>query len=222
MTAVYAYAHENVAFVAADTLRMGQCGMPFRVCKVHHWSDKVLLAQAGEARFLTELIGKILPLRGFFPGTDDGFFDAFRQLSSGFWDKAQSEYSKRAQPMPDGTVLVAAAADTKTARIHKVDFRTGDATLCQGRLEADGTDPAQFRADAEKHFLSLKSGQDDSDIQLDRWASLCIEDAVKRYDRFISYPLDALLARESEAERVLVQRRMQNRASQPIDLFKVP
>ena len=71
MTAIFAYARDHVSFVAGDTLRVDANLVKRTVCKVHHWSDKVVLAQAGEADQLTELIANLLPLSGWF-AEDDG------------------------------------------------------------------------------------------------------------------------------------------------------
>jgi len=224
MTAIYAYAHEQVAFVAGDTCRVDRNRQGRSVCKVHHWSDAVVLAQAGEAQFLTQLIGVVRPLMGFYPPTDEAFFDAFSELHRKFWSDAEMEYaSKGISPVPDGTVLVAAAATpTHPARIHKVDFKTGARVLCVGTVDADGTDEAQFKADALRNFLSLQSTQSDSRVPLDPWACLCASDAVNAHTGVISYPVDALIARPSGVgDRLLVQRRIQSSSSPPVDLFAV-
>ena len=47
-----------------------------------------MLAQAGEAQFLSELLQKILPLMGFFPSTAEGFIAAFREVHSQFWRRS--------------------------------------------------------------------------------------------------------------------------------------
>jgi hypothetical protein len=222
MTAIYAYAEGEIAFVGADTRRVDPNGLPRQVCKVRHWSDQVVLAQAGEAQFLTQLIEKILPLAGFFPFTDEGFIDAFQNLNHVFWNKAEALYAeKQAGPVPEGIVLVAAAAtENIPARIHKVSFQTGEAILNPSRIEADGTDPQQFKSDAEKHFHSLQAGQEAVSVPLDHWAALCVADAARAHPIGISFPTDALIVRSASiGQRIIVQRRLSDASVNPIGLF---
>jgi hypothetical protein len=225
MTAIYAYAYDDIAFVAGDTRRLDPQGVPRVVSKLHHWSDGVVLAQAGEAQFLSDLLRKILPLAGFFPETAEGFVDAFSQLNARFWSKAEDFYEKKAAgSVPEGTVLVAASATKITpARVFKLDFETGAITNSANREDADGTDIPQFRADASRHLKTLRANEPDAGIPLDIWAVRCVEDASKNYSRYIGPPVDALIARPCAAkDRILVRRRMTKPDQPAIDLFRVP
>lgn len=225
VTAIYAYAHEQIAFVGGDTLRVDVNLVPRTVCKLNHWSDTVVIAQAGEADFLTELIGKLLPLSGWLGSTDERFFEAFRACHRQYWERAERVYQEKDRgPVPPSIVMVAAAATKTTpARIHKVDFETGEAILTNGRVDADGTNVPQFQADAARHLALLKLGQSDSGLQLDIWARNCVADAAERLPKFIRNQADALIARPSSVhDRIVVQRRMDGPSSTHLDLFAVP
>jgi hypothetical protein len=127
MTAIYAYACDRIAFVAGDTIRTDRNRVRQSISKVHHWSDSVVLAQAGEAQALSDLLQTVLPFMGWLEPTAEGFIEGFRQCRSGFWDKATELYKQKGGgKVPPGTVLVAAAATDQTpARVFKLDFETG-------------------------------------------------------------------------------------------------
>ena len=225
MTAIYAYAHDQIAFVAGDTLRVDRNGVRRTVCKLHHWSDGVVLAQAGEAQFLSDLLQRVLPLMGFYHATAEGFIEAFRELHREFWSKAEASYKqKTAGPVPEGTVLVAAAAtDVSSGRVFKLDFQTGELRISSNHEDADGTDVAQFQADAHRHLESLRTNEKEVLLPLDIWAVRCVEDAATRYPRVIGPPVDVLIARPSTAkDRILVHRRIAIKSAPGLDLFQVP
>jgi hypothetical protein len=222
MTAIFAYAKENVAFVAGDTFRYsGLFGR--KAAKVHSWSESVVIAQAGEARFLTELIANICSLSGHLSETDEGLFEAVEEYHTKFWSEAKARYEEEGQDPPDGTLLVAAAAtDLNPARIHKVSLKTGEAIFCDGPIAADGTDADKFLVEAEAQFSSMQTGNADTGVELDVWACRCVQSAAAMHEAFIKFPADVLISRQSEAgDRMLVQRRMEP-SSSPIALFRVP
>jgi hypothetical protein len=147
------------------------------VCKLHHWSDRVVIAQAGEAQCLSALLQNVLPLMGFYHATAEGFIEAFRELHREFWSKAEAFYKQKAAgPVPEGTVLVAeAATDTSPARVLKLDFQTGKVNVSANPEDADGTDVAQFQADAHRHLESLRTNEKEVLLPLDIWAVRCVE-----------------------------------------------
>jgi hypothetical protein len=162
---------------------------------------------------------------GFYPPTAEGFIEAFGQLHGHFWCKAEKFYQQKgAGPVPEGTVLLAAAAtDTAPACIHKVDFQTGAPTISLNHAEADGTNAQQFQANALHHLASLRLGNGDTGVPLDMWAARCVDDAIKSCPDHISSPVDALIARPSTVgDRILVHRRMTKLPPLPFDLFRVP
>ena len=225
MTAIYAYAHGPIAFVAGDTVRTDHLGPARSVCKVHHWSDSVVLAQAGEARALSELIQTVLPLMGWLEPTADGFIQAFNSCRGGFWNRAIQLYEeKRAGEVPAGTVLVAeAAAHPGLARVFKLDFESGEVTDAVDRFDADGRDPEQFRTYAQRHLEALQANGQDRGVPLDIWAARCVQDAATAYRPHIGFPADVLIARPSLADdRILVHRRIIGVDALSLDLFQVP
>jgi|SRR5437879_3477066 len=222
MTAIFAYAHAGIAFVAGDTRRVAPNGATTSVCKVHQWSEGVVFAQAGEAQFLTQLIGKVRPLMGFYPPTVEGLFESFRQLNHVFWKRAEVEYAAKGKSVTEGTILVACVATTfEPARIFKVDFQTGNAVPCVGSVAADGTDPEQFEGIATQNLSSAR-GTGGAGVQLDLWASRCIEESAKSHPKYIGFPVDVLIARQSENHRVTVQRRLADADATPNQLFHAP
>jgi hypothetical protein len=157
---------------------------------------------------------------GFYPPTAEGLTEAFQQLHQVFWSKAEALYQDRgAGPVPEGTVLVAAAGtDTVPARIFKLDFQTGRLTDSAADVDADGTEAQQFQTNARRHLVSLRSGHDG--VHLDQWAARCVEDAIQQYPNYIGAPIDALIARPSAVgDRILVHRRMATMPS-ALDLFR--
>jgi hypothetical protein len=225
MTAIYAYAHGPIAFVAGDSVRTDRLGPTRSVCKVHHWSDSVVLAQAGEARELSELLQAVLPLMGWLEPTADGFIQAFNDCRGGFWNRALQLYEeKQAGEVPAGTVLVAeAAADHRHARVFKLDFESGEVTDSVDRFDADGAEAEQFRTDAQRHLEALQANGQDRGVPLDIWAARCVQDAATAYRPHIGFPADVLIARPNLAnERILVHRRITGVDLPGLDVFQVP
>jgi hypothetical protein len=225
MTAIYAYAQDDMALVGGDTSRTYRGGVSLQACKLYHWSDCVLLAQAGESQFLTQLLGTLLPQAGFSGLTDTGFFATFAQLHAKFWNDAENYYlARNLGAVPDGTVLVAAAAtSTAPARIHRVDFRTGIPTPCHASPVADGADAIQFTSDAQGHLAALRAASGGAGVPLDTWVALCVTDAANGYPGLVAYPADVLVARPSlVGDRIVVQRRLHSPTPLPIALFEAP
>lgn len=227
MTAIYAYARDRIAFVAGDTLRYDPVAKGQTVCKLHHWSDSVVLAQAGEAHMLSDAIQRAMPLFGFLrlPPTADGFIQAFRQVHAGFWDKARKARSKlKAGEPPPGTVLIAeAATDHGAARVLKLDFQTATVTPSDGCFDADGTDVNQFRATAQQHLEALQGNGENQTVPLDIWAARCVQEAAAAYPEYIGFPVDVLIARPSqENDRILVHRRVTSVGAAALDIFQAP
>lgn len=223
MTAIYAYACDRIAFVAGDTIRTDRNRVRQSISKVHHWSDSVVLVQAGEAQALSDLLQTVLPFMGWLEPTAEGFIEGFRQCRSGFWDKATELYKQKGGgKVPPGTVLVAAAATDQTpARVFKLDFETGGLTTSVDCIDADGTDIPRFRADAQRHLQALRMNDQDRGVPLDIWAVRCIQDAAAAYPECIGLPADVLIARPSLSnDRILVHRRVRNADAPALDLFQ--
>jgi hypothetical protein len=225
MTAIYAYARNRVAFVAGDTVRYDPIAGRQTVCKLHHWSDSVVLAQAGEARMLSKAIQRAVPLSGFLqlPPTGDGFIQAFERVRPGCWAEAQNAFAARnAGNPPPGTVLIAeAATDHTAARVLKLDFETGALTPSVGFFDADGTDVDQFRTIAQFHLDALQADGHDQGIPLDVWAARCVQNAAEAHPRYIGFPADVLIGRPSAArDRILVYRRVPCADVVALDLFR--
>jgi hypothetical protein len=185
----------------------------------------VLLAQAGESQFLTQLLGKLLPQAGFVGYTDTEFFAAFAQLHAKFWSDAENYYlARNVGAVPEGTVLVAAAATSaEPARIHRVDFRTGVPTPCNASPAADGADAIGFTADAQRHLSALRAASGAAGVPLDIWVARCVTDAANSHPGIVAYPADVLVARPSlVGDRIVVQRRLHSPTPLPIALFDAP
>jgi hypothetical protein len=222
MTAIYAYARDEIAFVAGDTIRTDYRGVQQPVCKLHRWSDRVLLAQAGEAEALSKLLLTVVPLAGWVGATADDFVRTFQQCRARFWDEARRVYEEHGRAVTNGTVLIAEAArDGAPARICKLDFETGHRTITEGRIDADGRDVPQFQADAHRHLEALQGDDEDHDLPLDMWAVRCVQDAAATHPGYIDLPVDVLIARPSEAnDRIVVYRRIRDANALGLDLFR--
>ena len=118
MTAIFAFATDDTAFVAADTLRNHPLFGQVNAIKVHEWSDRVVPAQAGDGKFQSQLISEMKlakPLLDFAHPSlaeDQRLITAFTSLQPNFYAKALSSVSKLASgaahtpgPVPAGTLI---------------------------------------------------------------------------------------------------------------------
>ena len=220
MTAVFAYADGDNALVAADTRRTARGGFPGSARKIHRWSETVVFAQSGEAEFLTQLIGHMLPLGDHLGPSDEKLVEAFGALHAHYWQLAVAKYAgKSFGPVPAGSLLVAsAAAYGLPARITKLDFQSGLATPSHSITDADGSSTSAFQADAARNLVQVGAGN--SSLALDDWAMRCVGDAVATAPVVIDWPADILLTRLVGGRRVIVGRRVQ--PGDPSLLFEVP
>jgi 20S proteasome alpha/beta subunit len=62
MTAIFAYAEDDTAFIGADT-RRAVLELSSVVTKIHRWSEHILLAQTGAGKPMTELIYAMMVTR---------------------------------------------------------------------------------------------------------------------------------------------------------------
>lgn len=195
MTAIFAYADGDVAFVAGDAARTYPVFGRLNAIKVHRWSDTVLLAQAGDGVFLTRLL---LRMRERAPAirhhhaslaSDQQFIQAFQSMRPNYVSG-----SIRAGGRGGGIVLIAAAADAfGPARINSVDFASGAlAPPTAAVVLADGADPVGFTAQAKATLPSNRAGW-----QIDDWAVDCIDFAIRGFPQDVGYPAHMLLSRAS-------------------------
>lgn len=215
MTAIYAYASGDIAFVAGDTRRGFNRGMiPVTSCKLHRWSDHVLLAAAGEAEFLTDLIHRMLSRVAPLSPTSADFICTFRQVHDNYWARAQRRYNGAS---PSGTVLVASAAHGGIpANIVEIDFATALPTTISGVTHAHGSCPTQFQADATRLLAACTTS---TGIELDRWGAMCIDAAVTQSPGTVDWPADLLIVRPQGNEKMLTMRRVPSASITPHPSF---
>ena len=187
MTAIFGYAEGDIAFVAGDTLRADPLHVfpPACVVKVHDWSDTVVFGQAGNAHHQSALIAEIRRDKNYRPDDDTGLANAHQNLRA---SHHQAAVAKNGPNLSSGTLLVAAAQTaTFPARLSTLEFSTGHHQPLTGAIAADGTRPADFLAIAQTHMRAL-SAAGAGGIALDRWAMMCISDAVAMCSNDVGFP----------------------------------
>ena len=213
MTAIFAYAQNDIAFVAGDSLRNITLLGPTTVQKVHQWSPTVVFAQAGDGTFQSRLIANVLTLQpnlvASHPNDPDDvrLIHSYTQLWPTYWAQASAYFSKLASGNAHirGTILVAAAADNHgPARIHAIDFATGQVKLCAGSIEAEGTDPPAFSALAQTLYNDLYVPN--TAFAIDDWALRCIDTCVASHPNDVGWPADLAIARSSNPGAATLQR----------------
>jgi hypothetical protein len=141
-----------------------------------------------------------------FDDSEDWFFRAFKICLP---QQAQAMAAASGSALSQGTLL-AATVDSNggPARLISYDFGSGARQVLAGDFSADGTDPAQFQQFATKHMNALKHLAANS-VPLDRWAQLCLSDAISAHGWSVGWPCDLLISRrERHGGRILVQRRI--------------
>jgi len=223
VTAVVAYADAEIAFVAGDTSRTYAGNVSIRACKVHRWSDSVLLAQAGEAEHLTKLIAAVLPLGGFYGGNHHEFLKCFRQLNGTHWNNAVQSYTAKGKATPEGTILIACASTpADPAQVYKLDFETARLTAL-GNCGADGTGGAALSEKALAELNNLRGSSNAPGIHLDTWAARCIEGAALTNPGVVDWPADMQIARPSgTSDRVVTYRRIASADAAQLAEFLAP
>jgi hypothetical protein len=208
MTAIFAYAKGDIAFVAGDTLRADPLHVlpPACVVKVHDWSGTVVFGQAGNAHHQSAMIADIRQNKNYRPDDDTGLANAHQNLRS---LHHQAAVAKSGPNLSNGTLLVAAAQTAAfPARLSTLEFSTGNHQLLTGAIAADGTKPADFLAIAQTHMQAL-SAAGSGTIALDRWAMMCISDAVSVCPNDVGWPADLLIARsDGLGGRIVARRRI--------------
>jgi hypothetical protein len=214
MTAIFAYAAKNIAFVAGDTCRTSKANLQYEACKMYPWSEHVLLAQAGEAEFLTDLICRLIARVSPLASTKFGFITNFQQIHDRFWRRAQKRYGGNS---PAGTVLIASASIGGTpATIDKIDFETGIVTPITALVSAHGSLPAQFQNQAA---ALLSTHTSSAGVQLDNWALDCVDYAIRAHPATINWPADLLITRPIVNGRLIAKVRIATPASPGDPMF---
>jgi hypothetical protein len=153
----------------------------------------------------------------------EGFICAFKSCHRVIWEKGRDFYEERKQQITEGTVLVASRPSRcNPARIHKLDFETGNAELCKTSIVADGTNAQGFQSNAITEFDKLREGNDDRGVQLDVWAARCVENAATAHPRGIGFPVDVIIVRSFENIAIAAHRRLISPAIPASSLFCVP
>lgn len=215
MTAIFAYASGDVAFVAGDSLRAIPMFGVVTAKKVHQWSETVLLAQAGDGKFQSELVESLKTARPLLAHAHPTMPDDQRLLVgfTGMWPSHYARALKSVQKLKSGaahisgTILVAAASDAfGLARIHKLDFATGTHTTIATDVIADGTDPSQFTSIARSLMQTMRPPS--SPFPIDEWGVQCVAQCAVSHPKQVGWPADVMLTRPANGGRILVYRRV--------------
>ncbi|SMH61544.1 hypothetical protein [Azospirillum agricola] len=199
MTALFAFANQDTAFIAGDSLRADPLGLfpPATVTKIHVWSDAVLFGQAGSSR-LGALIAAMLASRSTVSADATGLVAAFQALRDAHHQAALTANRKIAA-LCQGTLLVAAAANVHvSAQLFTLNFATGAQQALPGPVAAYGTDPTLFSSSASKHHGALVAAASGG-LALDQWAALCMADAIAAHPGLVGWPSDLIIAKGNAA-----------------------
>ena len=229
MTAIFAYAKGDVAFVIGDTKRGIALGDPVCAKKVHYWSDTVVIAQAGDGKFQSELLADLIVKQPNIEGaligqpSDEQFLEGFRRRRPTHYQDAAKFYSNLASgtKLITGTLLVASAADAAgPARIYILDFQTGQISRSANAMEASGDDAVAFAAIASTELAKLAK---ESPFAIDQWGLRCIDQAVQKKPKTVGWPADMMLSRQSSSKtsRIVLARRAQSADEAPLAEFAV-
>ncbi len=183
MTAIFAYAKDDISFIAADSRR----GIlpTTEVLKVHQWSEHILIAQTGDGPAMTKLIHKMLEIRD---NCADQTTD-LPTLTSIFKIKTLGKNIC-------GKFVVAVASHGQDkAQIQTFDCCTRQTTTVGNLLDiyADGTSQPIFQNIADYEFQKmLNSGHP---IPLDIWAVECIKKAKTQAPDYVDFPATLAITR---------------------------
>jgi hypothetical protein len=228
VTAIFAYAAGDIAFIAGDSLR----GDPLKafsihtVFKIHHWGDRLVFGQAG-SQYLSDWVMETRRRKSqwFDSATGSTIFDDLevwfeKTLGISRATHYQEALAKCGPALSMG-VLLAASVDShgKAQRLTSYDFATGVRNVLAGECAAEGVDATLFTRIAAKHMIALKSRGAIS-VPLDEWAQMCVSDAIAAHGVSVGWPCDLLISRPSaHGGRILVQRRINNSSTCGDPLF---
>lgn len=198
--------------------------------KVHVWCDGVLIAQAGDGKYLSQLIAKLWMMRPnilALPDKDENecLIHGFKTFRQEFYEQALKAYTDRfgagGKAMSDGTILVAVAANgTRSACIRHLDFATGNVTTTSNEVMAGGSDPAAFEANADAQLTAMRIGG--QRFQIDEWAVQCLDAAIAAHPQSVDWPIDLVLTRpDGQGGRLVLSRRVPKGCTAFLEEFEV-
>jgi hypothetical protein len=218
MTAVFTYAGGDIAFVAADTMRVDKT-IPAVARKVYRWSDRIVFGQTGAGKYLGELAGAMITHRDQFDGflTRDALIGLYRKYRPGFHAKAVTAIGAA---KAGGLFVVACAAEGGLpAKTLTLDFATETILDVAGDHDvyAEGSNAAHFLTVAQTVMASLRGGA----IALDAWACQCLEAAHHNAPTTVGWPADLIIGRPDGLAQLTVERRMKTAADPQHPIFEV-
>ena len=180
MTAIFAYADSDIAFVASDTKRE-QFGFQTVADKTIRWSENIVISQTGFGEGLQRLTGEMMSWRHRHPSmlTGAGIAHAFCQLAATRRTEeiARLQHKSLAGAVAGALVVIEAPRDGRPGVIFTLDWATEAQTTQPGPVYADGTDQPAFLSIAQAQFKSLGSGGQGFDLA--NWGLSCIAEAKK-------------------------------------------
>jgi hypothetical protein len=223
MTAIFAYADSEVAFVASDTKRE-TLGYPTVACKTTRWSENIIISQTGFGEGLQRLVGEMLAWQHRHPTmlTGAGVVHAFNQLAA---NRLAAEIGMLKHPANAPTVsgtlvVIEAPRGGLPGTIFTLDWVTQTQVPQPGPVYADGTNQPAFLAIAQAKFKSMGSGG--SGFDLAAWGLSCIDEAKTHMNgAAVDWPADLTICRSDKGMLVSLVQRVAGPSSPTHPLFVV-
>jgi len=223
MTAIFAYANSEVAFVASDTKRETS-GYQTVACKTTRWSENIIISQTGYGEGLQRLVGEMLAWQHRNPKmlTGAGVMHVFKQLAA---NRLTAEIDMLKHPANAPTVsgtlvVVEAQRGGLPGTIFTLDWGKQTRVAQPGPVYADGTDQQAFFAIAQAKFSSMGSGG--SGFDLAAWGLSCIDQAkAHKNGAAVDWPADLTICRPDNGVLVSVVQRAAGPLSATHPLFVI-
>jgi hypothetical protein len=224
VTAIFAYADSDIAFIASDTKRE-QLGFQTVANKTIRWSENIVISQTGFGEGLQRLIGEMMSWQHRDPSmlTSAGVAHAFRQVAATRRTEeiGRLQHKNLAGAVAGTLVVIEAPRDGRPGVIFTLDWVTEVQTTQPGPVYADGTDQPAFYAIAQTRFKSLGSGGKGFDLS--NWGMSCIAEAKKhpKSGVAVDWPADLTICRLDRGLPVTLVQRV---AAPPVmthPLFKI-
>lgn len=221
MTAIFAYADSDVAFVASDTKRQ-VLGYPTVACKTIRWSENIIISQTGFGEGLQRLVGEMMAWQHRNPVmlTGKGVVHAFNQLAAGrlATEIGMLKYAANTKNVSGTLVVAEAPRGGAPGTIFTLDWVTQAHVPQPGPVYADGTDQPAFLTIAQTTFQSMGSAGGAFDLAA--WGLSCIRSAIA-HSTAVGWPADLTICRLDQGMPVTLTQRVTDPSSPTHPLFVI-
>lgn len=193
MTALFAYAADEVAFIASDTCRaLG--GLRSLAAKTFQWSDTLLVAQTGFGEGLQRLTGEMKSRQHYDPSFrgQKGVYSLFDRHRA--YRLELERFNSKVPSVVGGTLLSVQLGSVRgPASIVTLDWVSGAVSSQTLPVYADGSDPTLFNQIAQSQLAALPA----NNLDLGQWATRCMQDvmACTTMVGVVDWPLDLAIIR---------------------------